>query len=142
MTLLRLLALPPALLRWWRRDWFLRPTPRTPERGDGWSPNLDVVRDGCYLVFRGKIPDITRLEVSVERGALVLRGERKSGGHGQEAQLHPSEGPAGSFCRRFPLPEGITPEATRVCYRDGLLEVRLLWPKAAGPTADSSVAWR
>ncbi len=73
-----------------------------------WEPPLDMVanRNGLCLVLAlpGVAPD--RLEVALEDGAVVVRGERSFGAGLPAGEILRLEIPHGRFERRVALPHG------------------------------------
>jgi HSP20 family molecular chaperone IbpA len=94
-------------------------------RGLGFAPQFrveDFVDDGTYVV-RADLPGIDPdkdLDVHVENGRLVVKGERREEHHEKNRrELH-----YGSFARWLPLPSGVEVEDIKATYTDGVLEVR------------------
>ena len=98
----------------------------------GWMPAVDVfTRDGD-LVIRAELPGIdpeNDVDITVQDGALRLRGERKhehrTGGNGYSR----FESSYGTFERTVLLPEGVETDDIRASYENGILEVVV--PKVA-----------
>ncbi|BBX56569.1 18 kDa heat shock protein [Mycobacterium shottsii] len=97
----------------------------------GFNPAAEIVKDGDDAVVRLELPGVdveNDVNVEVERGELVIRGEHRDE-HAQEAgeadrrTLH--EIRYGSFRRSFQLPEHITSEAVSASYDAGVLTVRV-----------------
>ena len=68
------------------------------------------------------------IDVEIENGDLVIKGERHSEHEVKEEHAYRMERSFGSFYRRLPLPEGVKEEDISATYTDGVLEVRT--PKA------------
>ncbi len=97
-----------------------------PERPAGWTPASEVYRDGDDAVVQVELPGIdpgADASVEIERGHLVVRGERK----------RPADAPAssvrerryGPFRRIFRLPDHVGPESLSATYEAGVLTVRV-----------------
>ena len=84
------------------------------------QPRIDVVDEGKILRVTVELPGMERedLTVSVEDGALVLRGEKKQDVHVRKtaaidlnAHMEPSR--AQSRCRKMPIPTTLSQSLTR-----------------------------
>ena len=103
----------------------------TPLEGVGaWLPPVDVIEDSDRLVFRAELPGVNRddIDIKVEEGTLVLRGEKKQEKDVTDESAHRVERYYGSFSRSFVLPTTINADKISATFRDGVLEVVL--PKA------------
>ncbi|HEX7316161.1 MAG TPA: Hsp20/alpha crystallin family protein [Pyrinomonadaceae bacterium] len=93
------------------------------ERAD-WIPAADVYEDEREYLLALDLPGIERdgLDVSLDDGRLVIRGERK----GQEG-LHArrTERPQGRFVRTFSLPDAVDRGTITADYKDGVLLLHL-----------------
>jgi HSP20 family protein len=69
--------------------------------------------------------DPARLEITVDRGLLVIAGERKSDlpPGDERASVYASERFSGRFRRVVSLPEDADPARVHASYRDGVLRV-------------------
>ncbi len=103
----------------------------TPPEGIGaWLPPVDVIEDSDRLVFRAELPGVDRndIDIKVEGGTLVLRGEKKQEKDVTDESAHRVERYYGSFSRRFVLPTTIDADKISATFCNGVLEVVL--PKA------------
>ncbi len=101
----------------------------------GFVPAVELVRDGEDVVVRVELPgvDVERdVAIEVERGKLVISGERRDGWADAEPQdddgrrrLLVRELRYGQFRREFALPPGVSPEQVSATYDAGLLDVRV-----------------
>lgn len=95
---------------------------------DGFRPAADIVKDGDDAIVRVELPgvDVEKdVTVEVDRGYLVIRGERHDE-HKEEKDgrsLH--EFRYGSFRRSFKLPTHVTGDAISASYDAGVLTVRV-----------------
>ena len=92
----------------------------------GFVPPVEVVRRDTDVVIRLELPgiDVERdVEVQVDKGLLVVKGER----HGERAEQGSGyllrELRYGAFRREFALPEGLAAENVEASYDRGMLEV-------------------
>lgn len=93
-----------------------------------WLPPVDIYQTGEHqLVLKAELPDMTRedIDVTVDKGTLTIKGEKKLAADVKEEQFHRVERRYGTFSRSFSLPP--TVDATRVAadYRNGVLTVTL-----------------
>jgi HSP20 family protein len=98
-----------------------------------WAPRMDVFEKDGSIVVKAELPGLKKEDVTVEIEGddLVIRGEFKAETEVKEADYSRMERSAGSFYRRMPLPEGITPEQIEATLADGILEVRIPKPVEA-----------
>ena len=94
----------------------------------GFVPAVEVVRDGSDVVIRVELPGIdveSDVAIEVERGKLVLSGERRDAHESSTEGLLVRELRYGQFRREFALPAGVSPEQVEATYDAGLLDVRV-----------------
>jgi HSP20 family protein len=96
-----------------------------------WLPPVDVVEEQDRLVFRAEIPGVAKddIDVKVENGTLILRGEKKQEKEIETQTAHRVERFYGTFSRSFVLPTSINADGIQARYKDGVLEIVL--PKTA-----------
>ncbi len=100
-----------------------------PDRPQGWTPASEVFRDGDDAVVAVELPglDPTRdVTVEVEKGHLVIRGERRQQNDAQIQRGSVRERRYGSFRRVFRLPDHVGPESLAASYDAGVLTVRVV----------------
>lgn len=105
------------------------------ERGAAWTPRMDVFERGEHLIVKAELPGIKKedVEVSLEDGDLVIRGEHKAEAEVKEEDYYRMERSYGSFYRRLPLPFEVTAEKIEANLADGVLEVRIPKPAEVRP---------
>ena len=93
------------------------------ERAD-WIPAADVFEDEREYLLALDLPGIDRdgLDVNLDDGRLVIRGERK-GPEGLHARR--TERPQGRFVRTFSLPDAVDRSRISADYKDGVLLLHL-----------------
>jgi HSP20 family protein len=96
-----------------------------------WSPSVDLQEQTDRFVLRADVPGVSAkdIEVSTENGTLTVRGERPAGERVNNDGFEHIERVAGTFLRRFTLPDSIQAEAIKARYVDGVLEIEI--PKQA-----------
>jgi HSP20 family protein len=93
---------------------------------DRFIPAMDVTTRGQDLVIKLEIPavDIEKdVDISVDEGMLRISGKRSEERTEDKEGYYMREMRYGSFERTFPLPEGVTADAVKAEYREGILEV-------------------
>jgi HSP20 family protein len=94
----------------------------------GFVPAVEIVRDGHDVVVRVELPgvDVERdLAIEVDKGKLVISGERRDHRSEQGEGVLVRELRYGQFRREFALPPGVSPEQVEAAYDQGLLDVRV-----------------
>jgi HSP20 family protein len=120
------------------RPFFALPLPRFAGRT---VPPIDVFyRDGA-LVVRADLPGIdpSKVAVTVQKGTLVIRGERTRKESIANEKFVQQERGYGEFERRILIPEDVDEDQIRARYVDGVLEITIPLPKevVAAPKAIS-----
>lgn len=97
----------------------------------GFSPRIDVTEDDKTMRISAELPgmDDKDIDVSVEHGTLMLRGEKKHEHEEKNGGIYRMERSYGSFQRMIPLPEYVDHEKAEAEYKKGVLTVTL--PKTA-----------
>jgi len=125
--------------RMFGRRWpLLRSFPGFPGGEAGWAPQVDVYEKDNKLVVKAELPGVDKddIDVSLDRGDLVIRGERKSEHEESgEHNYYRMERSYGSFYRRIPMPEGVQEDDISASFTDGVLEVSA--PMGKGETERS-----
>ncbi|MDN7887990.1 Hsp20/alpha crystallin family protein [Burkholderia cepacia] len=87
------------------------------------QPRIDVVDEGQVLRVTAELPGMERedLKLSVEDGAIVLRGEKKQDVRSEENGCYRLERAHGSFVRTIPMPENADPDHTLAKFDNGVL---------------------
>ncbi len=93
------------------------------ERAD-WIPAADVYEDEREYLLALDLPGIDRdaLDVSLDDGRLVVRGERKAA---EGLRSRRTERPQGRFVRTFSLPDAVERGRISADYKDGVLLLHL-----------------
>ncbi len=103
------------------------------EAGAGtWSPAVDVYDHHDRIVFEAELPGIAReeVEVEVEHGVLILRGERRVDPGLRSRDFHRMERAYGGFRRTFRLPRDVDAARIQAELSGGILTVTL--PRRVG----------
>lgn len=98
------------------------------ESGEGpsWEPPVDMYDSGLLLAVLVALPGVAQehIDVSMEPGAIVVRGRRPSAPHFEVGEIVRLEIPYGRFERRIPLPAGVF-QLTDVLLQQGCLRLQL-----------------
>jgi HSP20 family molecular chaperone IbpA len=95
---------------------------------DGFTPAAEIVKDGEDAVVRLELPgvDVAKdVNVELDRGRLVIHGERRDERSEEKDRRTLREVRYGSFRRSFKLPAHVTSDAISASYDAGLLTVRV-----------------
>jgi HSP20 family protein len=116
-----------ALTLWARPTWEID---RWVKEGvfNGFTPAAEVVKDGDDAVVRLELPgvDVAKdVNVEVDRGHLVIHGERRDERAEESGGRTLREVRYGSFRRSFKLPTHVTSDAISASYDAGVLTVRI-----------------
>jgi HSP20 family protein len=113
------------------------PTLRVPTIPSTYMPRMDVYEKNGNLVIKADLPGATPedVDVTVEDGDLIIKGERKAEKEVNEKDYYRMERSYGSFYRRQPLPEGTKPEQIQATFAGGVLEVTAPKPVEKKPEA-------
>jgi HSP20 family protein len=101
-----------------------------------WAPPVDIYQNGDHeLVLKAELPDMQRedIDLTVDKGTLTIKGEKKFASDVKEEQFHRVERRYGTFSRSFSLPPTVDPGKVAAEYRNGVLTVRLPLREEAKP---------
>jgi HSP20 family protein len=87
-----------------------------------WVPSVDVHEQGDGFTICADLPgvDPSGIDITVDHGVLVLKGQREFDRSVQEG-CRRAERWSGSFCRRFVLPDTADPECIEARSEQGVL---------------------
>jgi HSP20 family protein len=74
-----------------------------------------------------------KIAVEIEDGALTVSGERERSQEAESDRFYRFERRFGSFTRTVGLPQGVSEEAIKADYREGVLEIRVQKPEQPKP---------
>ena len=99
-------------------------------------PAVDVREDKERFVVQADLPGVKPedIEITAEKGILTLRGQRKNEARENAEGYERVERVAGSFTRRFALPENVQADAIKAKFTHGVLEVSIPKQPVAAPT--------
>lgn len=96
--------------------------------GDGrFVPHIDVSEDEESVMLTAELPGMTKddLEVTIEDGMLIMRGEKREEEVKEGATWRRTERHYGHFERRVRVPEHVDTEKIEATYKDGVLKLRM-----------------
>jgi HSP20 family protein len=98
--------------------------------GSTWSPAVDIKEEDDRFVLHADIPGVKpdEIDISMEKGVLTIRGERRHASEESGEGYHRVERQQGVFMRRFALPDSVDASGITATSKDGVLE--LVLPKA------------
>lgn len=100
-----------------------------------WSLPVDVCEDEKEFLIKAELPEVKKedLKITLDDGALKIRGERKLVKEEKGVKYHRVERCYGVFERSFVIPEGAKADEVSAEFKDGLLKVHLPKGKEARP---------
>jgi HSP20 family protein len=99
-----------------------------------WTPRVDVKEEDRRFVILADIPgvDPKDIDVSMDKGVLTIRGERKQESAESNGKATRVERIQGVFQRSFALPDSADAEGVSASGKHGVLEISI--PKKAETT--------
>ena len=96
-----------------------------------WMPLVDIKEEPDRFLIKADIPGVKPedIEVTMENGALTIRGERSAEKEEKKEGYHRIERSRGSFYRRFAMPNSADADHIKAQGKDGVLEIEI--PKRA-----------
>jgi HSP20 family protein len=101
-----------------------------------WTPAVDIFETEHHdLVLKAELPGMNRdeIEVSVENGTLVLKGQKKFDTDVKEEHYRRIERTYGQFHRSFTLPNTVDTSKVGADFKNGVLTVKLPFREDAKP---------
>lgn len=109
------------------------PLPVARERLSAIVPAVDVKESDKEITVSAELPgmDEKDVDVSVSRGVLTIRGEKKEEKEEKDRNYYRMERSFGSFHRTLALPEGLEIDRAEADFKKGVLTVRIPRSKEA-----------
>lgn len=97
------------------------------EMATTWSPRVDVEESEKEIVVKADLPgvDPKDIDVSVQDGTLILKGEKKEQKEEKKKNFHRVERFVGQFYRQIPLPAGADAEKIVATSNKGVISVSI-----------------
>jgi HSP20 family protein len=99
------------------------------------APRVDIFDQDGELVVKADLPGVKKenISLSVENGALLIKGERDDKTEVKEKDYYKLERSSGSYVRYIPVPAGVKAEDITATYADGTLEIHVNKPENVAP---------
>ena len=90
-----------------------------------WLPPVDIYETETEIVIVAELPGIPEdaIDIQVNDGVLVLRGEKPSPCDSGTDSYYRLERPFGKFARSFALPGGLELSDVKASIKDGVLKI-------------------
>ncbi|MCW1916692.1 Hsp20/alpha crystallin family protein [Luteolibacter sp. GHJ8] len=100
-----------------------------------WVPVVDIIEDEKEFLIKAELPEVQKenVRVTVDKGRLILSGERKFEKEESGKTYHRVERSYGNFLRSFNLPENADADKVEAEFKDGVLRVHLPKQEKAKP---------
>ena len=91
------------------------------------APRIDVKEDDVSYEISVELPGLEEkdIEITVDDGTLVLRGEKSGASEEKEGKYFRQERIYGRFERAFHLPDGVEAEKIEAKFKNGVLTLHL-----------------
>jgi HSP20 family protein len=108
---------------------------RTRIATSAWAPAVDIKEETDRFVLYADIPgvDPKDIEITMERGVLTIKGERRHEDVTERSGYKRVERSYGTFYRRFSLPDTADADAITAKGKNGVLEIVLPKKEQAQP---------
>jgi len=90
-----------------------------------WTPAVDIKEEQDRFVLNADIPGVepSAIDITMENGILMLRGERSHETEEERANYRRVERVRGTFYRRFSMPDTADADHISAKFKNGVLEV-------------------
>jgi HSP20 family protein len=92
-----------------------------------WVPAVDVWETDDELVYAFDLPGIPedKISIELENGVLTVTGERERAEEVKDERFYRYERRFGTFQRAITLPQGVSEDAVKAEFKNGVLEVHV-----------------
>lgn len=92
-----------------------------------WAPSVDISENETGFTLRADVPgvDPEAIDISMEKGVLTIKGERKSESAQDTENYHRIERQSGQFYRRFTLPDSADADKIEAKSEHGVLTITI-----------------
>jgi len=104
-------------------------------QAQAWVPTLDVWETDAEVVYAFDLPGLQKDKIAIEAedGALTVSATREREEKVENDRYSRLERRYGSFSRTVGLPHGVSDDAIKASYENGVLEVRVPKPEQPKP---------
>lgn len=90
-------------------------------------PSVDIKEDEDKYTLKADLPGVNPkdIDITMEKGALTIKGERHTEHEENEKGLHRLERSYGSFLRRFSFPDSVDVENIAAAGKDGVVTITI-----------------
>jgi HSP20 family protein len=101
-----------------------------------WKPPMDLFEEPERYILRADLPGVSAasVDIQVEEGNLVLRGERQMESDISREAFLRIERPYGEFRLQIALPAAVDAASIRATHKNGVIEILLPKKKESMPT--------
>jgi HSP20 family protein len=94
---------------------------------ESWTPSVDIKEEESRYIVTADLPGIDpkEVEITMEKGALTLKGERRSEHTEDNAGVHRVERAYGSFIRRFSFPDSVDLDNITANGKNGVVTISI-----------------
>lgn len=92
-----------------------------------WAPSVDISENETGFTLRADVPgvDPEAIDISMEKGVLTIKGERKSESTQETESYRRVERQSGQFYRRFTLPDSADADKIEAKSEHGVLTITI-----------------
>jgi HSP20 family protein len=100
-----------------------------------WMPVVDILETHDDFQIHVELPGVEKsaVKLSIEKGVLLISGQRPQGTITEGMRYHRNERPCGRFERAFRVPDSIDEQKLEADLKNGILTVRLPKVEKAKP---------
>jgi HSP20 family protein len=97
----------------------------TSENKNQWQPPVDIYESDDAIVLLAELPGVseTQVNIQLENGILLLRGEKPAPAEEEANSYYRLERPFGKFARSFAVPVNVDPSSVTASLKDGVLTI-------------------
>jgi HSP20 family protein len=100
-----------------------------------WMPVVDILETNDNFLIQVELPGVEKsaVKLSIEKGVLLISGQRPQGTLSEGMRYHRNERPYGRFERAFRVPDTVDEQKLEADLKNGVLTVRLPKVEKAKP---------
>jgi HSP20 family protein len=100
-----------------------------------WMPVVDILETNDNFQIHVELPGVGKssVQLSIEKGVLLISGQRPQGTLTEGTRYHRNERPYGRFERAFRVPDSVDEQKLEAELKNGVLTVRLPKVEKAKP---------